>query len=131
MHRALRARGLLLDCHPMPEPSEIQVRVGARSTRVGQIDYTSEFEQTISNAEEALVSLGRERVFSSQSSVDYQFLIHFESAAEWEEYFEYWASYYEPMPDGLVQDIRALAAAPGAEIILETKCRGTTFKKPG
>ena len=131
MHRALRAGGLLLDCHPMPEPSEIQVRVGARSTRVGQIDYTSEFEQTISNAEEALVSLRRERVFSSQSSIDYQFLIHFESAAEWEEYFEYWASYYAPMPDGLMQSIGDLAKVTGAEVVLDTKCSGTTFKKPG
>jgi hypothetical protein len=115
----------------VPEPASIEVRTGAGSTLVGQLEYSSEFEQAISNAEGALASLSREGVFTRQSSVEYQFLIHFESAAEWLEYFEYWASYYAPMPDGLMQSIGDLAKVTGAEVVLDTKCSGTTFKKPG
>ena len=129
MHRALRVGGLLLDSHPVPESSPIVVRTSAGSTHVGQLEYTTEFAETISNAETTLALLGRQGVFERQRSVDYQFLIHFESAAEWQEYFEYWASYYEPVPEGLMQTIEDLAGVPGAEIVLDTKCQSTTFKK--
>ncbi|MFB3106229.1 MAG: hypothetical protein ACE1ZA_15095 [Pseudomonadales bacterium] len=115
----------------MAEPSPIEVRTSAGSTHVGQLEYTSEFEETIANAEKILALLGRQRVFERQRSVDYQFLVHFESAAEWQEYFEYWASYYDPVPEGLMQSIENLASVPGAEIVLDTKCQSTTFKKPG
>ena len=131
MHRSLRVGGLLVDSHPVAEPSPTEVRTSAGSTRVGQLEYTSEFEETISNAEGTLALLGRQGVFERQRSVDYQFLIHFESAAQWQEYFEYWASYYEPLPAGLMQSIEDLASVPGTEFVLDTKCQSTTFKKLG
>ena len=120
-----------MDSHPVPEPSPITVRTSTGSTHIGQLEYTSEFEETIANAEETLASLGRQGVFERQRSVDYQFLIYFESAAQWQEYFEYWASYYEPVPEGLMQTIEDLAGVPGTEIVLDTKCQSTTFKKLG
>ena len=120
-----------MDCHPVPGPASIEVRTSAGSTHVGQLEYSSEFAQTISNAEGALAALGRQGVFERQRSVDYQFLIHFESAAKWQEYFEYWASYYVPVPEGLMQSIEDRAGVPGAEIVLDTKCQSTTFKKLG
>ena len=120
-----------MDSHPVPEPSPIVVRTSAGSTHVGQLEYTTEFAETISNAETTLALLGRQGVFERQRSVDYQFLIHFESADQWQEYFEYWASYYESAPEGLMHSIEDLAGVPGAEIVLDTKCQGTTFKKLG
>ena len=131
MHRTLHVGGMLVDCHPVPQPASIEVRTSAGSTQVGQLEYSSDFAQTISNAEEILASLGRQKVFERQRSVDYRFLIHFESVSEWQEYFAYWASYYEPMPEGLMQAIEDLAGVPGTEIVLDTKCQSTTFKKLG
>ena len=120
-----------MDCHPVPRPASIEVRTSGGSTRAGQLDYTSEFTQTIANAEGALASLGREKVLERQRSVEYNFLIHFESFAEWQEYYEYWAGYYDPLPEGLMQNIEELAGVTGAEIVLDIECEITTFKKPG
>ena len=122
---------MLVDCHPVPRPAPIDVRTGAGSTQVGQLEYSSEFTQTISNAEATLALLVREGLFESQRSVEYRFLIHFASAAEWEEYFAYWASYYEPLPERFNQTIEGLAGTSGAEVVLDTICKITSFKKPG
>ena len=120
-----------MDAHPVPQPAPIEVRRSAGTTHVGQLEYSSEFAQTIANAEEALALLGREGVFESQRSVEYRFLIHFGSFAEWQEYWALEASYYEPVAEGFMQNIESVASATGAEIVLDTKCQITTFKKPG
>ena len=131
MHRTLRVGGMLVDCHPVRQPSSIEVRTSAGSTQVGQLEYSSDFAQTIANAEEALASLGREKLFERQRSVEYRFLIHFESVSEWQEYLAKWADDYEPMPEAFKQAIEDLAGVPGSEIVLDTKCRSTTFRKLG
>ena len=115
----------------MPRPESIEVRTSAGSTHVGQLAYSPEFTETIAKAEEALALLGREKLFERQRTTEYPFLIHFESVAELQEYLEHWASYYEPMPEGFMETIEDLMGAPGAEIVLDTRARGTTFKKLG
>jgi hypothetical protein len=122
---------VLLDCHPVPEPSAIEIRTVNDSTRVGELIYTTEFEQTIANAEDSLELLGKQGVFGSRETVDYTFLIHFQSAQEFFDYFEYWASYYEPVPANLKQEIEELSAQTGTEIVLDTRCRSTVFEKLG
>ena len=85
--------------------------------------------QTIAKAEDSLELLENQRVFETHRSADYTFLIHFESAADFFDYFEYWASYYEPLPESLIQKIKELSAHTGTEIILDTRCKSTVFKK--
>lgn len=120
---------MLLDCRPVPEPSAIEIRTASGSIRAGQLDYAEEFVKTIAKAEDSLKLLENQRVLETQRSADYTFLIHFESAAYFFDYFEYWASYYEPLPESLIQKIKELSAHPGTEIILDTSCKGTVFKK--
>ncbi len=131
MHRTLRVGGMLLDCHPVPKPESIEVRTRAGSTQVDRLEYSSDFAQAISNAEQALASLGRKKLFERQRSAEYRFLIHFESVSEWQEYLAIWADDYEPMHEGFQQAIEDLAGVPGTEIVLDTKRRSTTFKKLG
>jgi hypothetical protein len=94
---------------------------------VGQLDYTSEFAATIAKAEMSLTLLGQAGMFVHENSVDYRFLVHFESVAEWREYFDYWASYFEPMSAELIGRVEDLASEPGADIVLDTNCRSTVF----
>ncbi len=131
MHRTLRVGGTLVDCHPVPQPASIEVRASAESTQVGQLEYSSDFAQTIANAEQALASLGQKKLFERQRSVEYRILIHFDSVSEWYKYLAKWADDYEPMPEGFKRAIEDLAGVPGTEIVLDTKCRSTTFKKLG
>ncbi len=120
-----------MDCHPVPKPESIEVRTSAGSTQVGQLEYSSDFAQDIANAEEALASLGRRKLFERQRSIEYRSLIHFESVSEWQEHLAKWADDYAPMPEGFKQAIEDLAGVPGSEIVLDTKCRSTTFRKLG
>ncbi len=129
MHRSLRAGGVVIDSHPMPESSPVESRTSAGATRVGQLEYSQEFTETISKAEESLALLGRQGVFKSQRTIEYRFLIHFESVEEWQEYFDYWSSYYEPLSEDLVRSIHELAGDTGAEIVLDTICQSTAFLK--
>jgi len=120
---------VLIDCHPVPEPSAIEIRAATGVTRVGELVYSEEFKQTISEAENSLELLGQQKVFKNQRSTDYTFLIHFESATDFFDYFEYWASYYEPLPRTLMKKIEQRSAHPGTEIVLDTRCKSTAFKK--
>ena len=131
MHRTLRVGGMLVDCRPVPQPASIAVLTRAGSTQVGQLEYSSDFARTIANAEEALASLGRKKLFERQRSVEYRLLIHFKSVSQWQEHLAKWADDYEPMPEGFQQAIEDLAGVPGTEIVLDTKRRSTTFKKLG
>ncbi len=63
VHRSLRPGGLLLDVHPQPKPSPIEVRTYARRTDLGQLEYSPDFIRTISSADEALASLDRGGTF--------------------------------------------------------------------
>ncbi|MBN4064481.1 hypothetical protein JYU04_01945 [Dehalococcoides mccartyi] len=122
---------MLLDCHPVIEPSAIEIRTVNGSIRVGELNYTTEFEQTIARAEESLKLLGEHKIFERRQSVDYTFLIHFQSTTEFFDYFEYWASYYDPLSDDLKKQIERNFARSGTEIVLDTRCTSTAFNKRG
>ena len=82
MHRSLRPGGLLLDVHPQPQPSPIEVRTGAGTAELGQLEYSPGFIRTMSNADEALASLDRDGMFRNEREEEFLLLHHFESLAE-------------------------------------------------
>ena len=118
----------MIDSHPLPESSPIDIRTSTGTTRIGQLEYSQDFNDTISKAENSLGKVCEQGLFERQRSIEYRFLIHFKSFEEWQQYFDNWASYYVPMSEELVNSIKQLASQLGAEIILDTNCKSTAFK---
>ncbi|HIF72740.1 MAG TPA: hypothetical protein EYQ61_09330 [Dehalococcoidia bacterium] len=117
MHRSLRAGGVLIDR-----------RASSGTTRVGQLEYSQDFNETIAKAERSLDQVATQGLFERQRSIEYRFLIHFQSIEDWQEYFDYWATYYVPMSEELMQIIEKLASQPGADIVLDANTVSTAYK---
>ena len=127
VHRSLRPDGLLLDVHPQPQPSSIEVRTGAGTTDLGQLEYSPGFIRTISNADGALASLERAGTFRNEREVEFMLLRHFESLAEWREYMAKEVQYYVS-PDATASEAisRGLATA-GSELVIREWARASRF----
>ncbi len=129
VHRSLRPGGLLLDVHPQPKPSPIEVRTGAGTTDLGQLEYSPGFIGTMSNADEALASLDRDGTFRNEREVEFLLLHHFDSMAEWQDYMAKEAQYYLPPDAAMLETIAGGLASAGAELILSEWVRASRFRR--
>ena len=131
MHRSLRTGGLLLDVHPQPRPSPIELRSGACATDLGQLEYGPDFIQTLSNSDDVLASLDRDGTFRNESNEEFLLLHHFESFADWQEFMAQEAEYYVPPDSTMIQMIGRRLLSKGAELVLEEWVRASRFTRLG
>ena len=129
IHRSLGPGGLLLDVHPQPRPTRIEVRTSAGSASVGSLDYSSDLVQTISAANQALASLGREGAFVNEQNVEFEVLHHLDSIADWQTYMTTEAQYYVPPDRALIELIEGLLEGKRGEIILGEFVEATRFRR--
>ena len=118
---------MLLDVHPQPRLNPVAIRTSAGTTRVGALEYSASFIQTIAAADRALVALEDEEVFVRERQTEYEVLSHFDSAASWQTYMEEQAPYYVPPDEAMLSSIDR---APG-EIVLAEWIRATRFRRAG
>ncbi len=131
VHRSLRPGGLLLDVHPQPQPSPFEVRTGAGATDLGQLEYSPDFIRTMSNADEALVSLDQDGTFRNEREEEFLLLHHFESLAEWQDYMAKEAQYYLTPDATMIETIGRGLATAGAELVLREWVRTSRFRRLG
>ncbi len=129
VHRSLKPAGVMLDIHPRAMPSPLAVQSGAELTPLGQIAYSQTFNDTIGNAMAVLESQEKGRAFRREDQQEFSLLHRYASFEEWQTYMTDQAPYYFTPNAALVETMRGLAAAPGAEIILEEHVRATRFRK--
>ncbi len=125
----MRPDGLLLDVHPQPRPTTIEVRTGAGSASVGRLDYSAEFVQTISTATDALSLLGREGAFVNEQKMEFETLRYLNSVADWQTYMTVEAQYYVPPDKTLIESIHRLLDRTAGEIILRESIEATRFRR--
>ena len=122
---------MLLDLHPEPRLNPVIVRTSAGATRVGTLEYSESFIQTIAAANRALALLDDEGTFVREQQAEYEVLTHLDSAEQWQTYLEREAQYYVPPDEGMLRSIdRLLGRGPG-EVVLAEWIRGTRFRRPG
>ena len=131
VHCSLRPGGLLLDVHPQPQPSPIEVRTGAGTTDLGQLEYSPDFISTMSNAVEALASLDRDGTFRNEREEEFLLQHHFESLAEWQDYMAKEAQYYLPPDATMIETIGREMATVGAELVIRAWVRASRFRRLG
>ena len=122
---------MLLDVHPQPKPSPIEVRTGPGTTDLGQLEYSPDFIDTMSNADEALVSLERHGTFSNEREENFLLAHHFESLAEWEDYMAKEAEYYLPPDTAMIETIGQQLSTAGTELVLMEWVRASRFRRVG
>ena len=92
MHRSLRPNGIVLDIHPRPEHSRVEVRVDGKVNEIGNLDESS-LIQSINAAHLNLASAVWDGYFIYEETRHFEFLYHFDSvdacesflAEEWED----------------------------------------------
>ena len=131
VHRALRPRGVLLDLHPPPQTVQVEVRAGTGFAPVGQLEYSSSFDHTISAADEALASFHRQGSFLKERELEFTVLQYLDSLADWETYMATWGQYYVPLDERLVKSIHGLFDSAKAPVILREWIQATCFRRSG
>ena len=130
VHRALRPDGLVLDCHPVPEPVLLEVRQGSKTAQMDLLEYTPEFSQAIANADQAYSTLCSEGIFVEQQALQYEVLVHFDSFDDWLKFWADEAVYFVPPRDEFSEKMQHLLAARAAELLFHCRTKAACFKKP-
>ena len=129
IRRSVGEGGLLLDVHPQPRPTRIEVRTSAGSASVGSLDYSSDLVQKISAANQALALLCREGAFVNEQKVEFEVLHHLDSIADWQAYMTTEAQYYVEPEEALMESIHGLLDRAAGEIILRYFMEATRFRR--
>ena len=85
IHRLLAPDGYLIDIHPMPEPTAIEVRVGARTTPAGWLDDHEDYGD-YEAAEEALARVVRSGLFVVEREGAFAMITHADTITELRDY---------------------------------------------
>ena len=117
--------------HPEPRLNPVEVRTSAGTTRVGALEYSESFIQTIAAANRSLAALEDEGAFVREQQMEYEVLTHFDSAAAWQEYMEAEAPYYVPPDEALLAPINAALDEEPGDIVLGEWIRATRFRRVG
>lgn len=120
----------MLDIHPQPERSQVEVRVGERSVDVGHLDGSS-LISAIHAARKILASTIADGLFVDEEETEFEFLSYFDSIDEWT---SYWANsrFAEPVADEpLMEATCALMSQGEGEILMRELARAVRLKRLG
>jgi len=129
IHRLVKPTGILIDIHPVAEPSPIEIHQGEKIKRVGDLSvrqWCSDYQ----HADEALTEIKQRGLFMVEREGLFNSLTHYDSVAEmrtdWKEAIAKFArdaqSIDESVPQAEAMAARAeellQAAASGAELVV-------------
>ena len=109
----------------------MEFRTSVGSSAVGTLDYSSDFVQTISTADQAFASLVREGAFVNERKVEFEVFHYLDSFADWEAFMETEAQYYVPPDRALIESVQGLLDGSAGEIVLSILVEATRFRRSG
>jgi hypothetical protein len=127
IHTALRPLGTLLDVHPEPQHSVIEIRTGEQTIAVGQVDQTQDIEE-ITSAQEALRQVLAEGLFVLERKLSFEFVRHFESVETWLAYRAERKS-RGTIADEILARSRALLAQASGELCVRGDIHAARYRK--
>jgi len=127
IHRSLSPNGVMLDLHPEPGNSRIEVWQGPTVHDLGEIDQ-QEDNREIEDARGQLELLVEEGLFAPEASDFFELREHYESVAGWR---EKWASedYRLVAPPGMFESAEKLLSSGGGELVVRERVRATRFRR--
>ena len=120
----------MLDIHPQPYNSHIEVHFSGRRVDVGHLDESS-FIDDIHAARRVLASTVEQGLFLEEAQTEFEFLHRFDSVEEWTQYMET-HEYGDPEADRpLIEATRALMLQEQGEIVMRELVRAARLRRPG
>ena len=127
IHRFLKADGVLLDIHPQPENSQIEIWQGDRIHHLGEVGQHEDHLE-IEAARTHLNSLQRHGHFATEKSAFFDLLESHTSVESWQ---DRWAEegYRLVAEPELLDSARALLAAKGGALVIREPVRATVLRR--
>ena len=120
----------MLDIHPQPHHSQVEVRIGGDLISLGRLDE-SNFINDVHAVNKVMASTIEEGLFLSERETDFQFLYYFDSADEWASFLVE-GDFGEPVSnETLVEAARNLLSQGDGEIIMRELVKAIRLKRLG
>ncbi len=127
LYAALRPRGVLLDVHPEPEHSPVEIRRIAETIAIGQVDQIEDIAD-ITGAYASLRQVLDAGLYVLEDERTFDFVRHFESIETMLAYREARQSSGTIAEEVLVRGRELLAEAPG-EVCVRHMIRAACYRK--
>ena len=120
----------MLDIHPQPRHSQVEVRIGERSVDAGRLDVST-FMSDIHAARRVLASTIAERMFLKEQETEFEFLYHFDLVDECKSYLltEAWCE--TEADEALIESTRDVLPPGDGEILMRVPVLAVRLKRLG
>lgn len=127
IHHSLSPAGVLLDVHPQPVNSRIEVWQDRRVHELGEIDQHEDHEE-IEAARHQLELVVEEGLFAPETSAFFELNEHHDSVASWQ---ERWADegYRLVAPPHMFESAQRLLSSRGGALVIREPIRATRLRR--
>jgi hypothetical protein len=126
IHEYLRPDGVLLDIHPEPENSQIEIWQDGRIHRLGEVDQRDDHVE-IEASRLHLRSFQRRGLFAKEARGVFDLLEHHPSVQSWQ---DRWAEEgYRLNPGPGMLDRAAVLLRSGGELVIREPVRATSLRR--
>lgn len=130
IHRLLRPGGVLVDLHPQPTNSAVEVWQESRITQLGHIGSEDDVRD-IMEARHSLDRVERDGWYSTERRRVFDLLFHFPGVDDWLTYMAEKEPEIE-LPEELVSQARRLLSADEGELVIREPVRASGLRRlPG
>lgn len=131
IHKSLSPDGVLLDIHPQPVNSRIEVWQEGRTHDLGEIDKQAlgrVGSKSIVDARARLELLVEEGLFAPEASDFFEIREHYDSVASWQE--KRVEEGYQPVaPPEMFESANELLNSGGGELVIREQVRATRLRR--
>jgi hypothetical protein len=127
IHLSLRAKGVMLDIHPQPENTRVEVWQKGRVDSLGPIDDEADIRD-IRQARTRLNLVERRGWFITERRRTFDLLEHYPTVEDWLER-RAGEGGTSIIPEGMIDSIRNLLAAGGGEIVKREPIRASLLRR--
>ena len=127
IHDWLREGGVLLDLHPQPENSQIEIWEDGQIHCLGEIDQREDHEEILA-ARSHLRSAERDGLFSTERSAVFELLEHHPTVESWVDRWEY-EGYRLVAEPKLFETARDLLQHSSAELVIREPVLATRLRR--
>lgn len=127
IHQCLKADGVLLDIHPQPQNSHIEIWQNGLVHHLGEIDQHEDHEE-IEAAREHLKSFQQDGLFTEEKQGFFELLEHHPSVESWQNRWEEEGYRLVAKPD-LLDSANDLLASGGGELVIREPVRATSLHR--
>lgn len=127
IHDSLRPTGVMLDIHPQPENTRVEVWQEGRVESLGPIDDEDDIRD-IRQARSRLNLVERRGWFITQRRRTFDLLEHYPTVESWLER-RAWEGGTSIIPEGMLDSIHHLLASGGGEIVKREPIRASLLRR--